>query len=129
MRFYKVREEILKGKNIADLPLKVTFYARVSTESDEQLNALDNQISFFEKFIKLNKNWTYVNGYIDEGISGSTVKRRKKFLQMIDDAKSCYFDLIVTKEVSDFLEIYLIVSNIHKNYLLMMLVYIFNQME
>lgn len=48
MRFYKVREEILKGKNIAELPLRVTFYARVSTESDEQLNSLDNQISFFE---------------------------------------------------------------------------------
>ena len=102
MRFYKVREEILKGKNIAELPLRVTFYARVSTESDEQLNSLDNQISFFENFIKSNKNWTYVNGYIDEGISGSTVKRRKKFLQMIDDAKSDYFDLIVTKEVSRF---------------------------
>ena len=102
MRFYKVREEILKGKNIAELPLRVTFYARVSTETDEQLNSLDNQISFFENFIKSNKNWTYVNGYIDEGISGSTVKRRKKFLQMIDDAKSGYFDLIVTKEVSRF---------------------------
>ena len=88
MRFYKVREEILKGKNIADSPLKVTFYAHVSTESDEQLNTLDNQISFFEKFIKLNKNWTYVNGYIEEVISGSTVKLIKKILQMIDDAKS-----------------------------------------
>ena len=102
MRFYKVREEILKGKNIAELPLRVTFYARVSTESDEQLNSLDNQISFFEKFIKSNKNWTYVKGYIDEGISGSTVKKRKKFLQMIADAKSGCFDLIVTKEVSRF---------------------------
>lgn len=102
MRFYKVREEILKGKNISELPLKVTFYARVSTESDEQLNSLDNQISFFENFIKSNKNWTYVKGYIDEGISGSTVKKRKKFLQMIEDAKSGYFDLIVTKEVSRF---------------------------
>jgi DNA invertase Pin-like site-specific DNA recombinase len=102
MKFYKVREEILKGKNIADLPLRVTFYARVSTESDEQLNSLDNQISFFEDFIKSNKNWTYVKGYIDEGISGSTVKKRKKFLQMIEDAKSDYFDLIVTKEVSRF---------------------------
>lgn len=48
MRFYKVREEILKGKNIAELPLRVTFYARVSTESDEQLNSLDNQISFLK---------------------------------------------------------------------------------
>ena len=102
MRFYKVREEISKGKNIADLPLRVTFYARVSTESDEQLNSLNNQISFFENFIKSNKNWIYVKGYIDEGISGSSVKKRKKFLQMIEDAKSGYFDLIVTKEVSRF---------------------------
>lgn len=102
MRFYKVREEILKGKNIADLPLRVTFYARVSTETDEQLNSLDNQISFFENFIKSNKNWTYVKGYIDEGISGSTVRKRKRFLQMIEDAKNGYFDLIVTKEVSRF---------------------------
>ena len=102
MKFYRVREEILKGKNIAALPLRVTFYARVSTESDEQLNSLDNQISFFENFIKSNNNWTYVKGYIDEGISGSTVKKRKKFLQMIEDAKSGYFDLIVTKEVSRF---------------------------
>ena len=53
MRFYKVREEILKGKNIAELPLRVTFYARVSTETDEQLNSLDNQISFFENFINI----------------------------------------------------------------------------
>lgn len=102
MRFYKVREEILKGKNIVDLPLRVTFYARVSTESDDQINSLNNQISFFENFIKSNKNWTYVKGYIDEGISGSTVKKRKKFLQMVEDAKSGYFDLIVTKEVSRF---------------------------
>ena len=102
MKFYRVREEILKGKNIVALPLRVTFYARVSTESDEQLNSLDNQISFFENFIKSNNNWTYVKGYIDEGISGSTVKKRKKFLQMIEDAKSGYFDLIVTKEVSRF---------------------------
>ena len=102
MKFYKVREEISKGKNISDLPLKVTFYARVSTESDEQLNSLDNQISFFENLIKSNKNWTYVKGYIDEGISGSTVKKRKRFLQMVEDAKLGYFDLIVTKEVSRF---------------------------
>ncbi len=102
MRFYKVREELGKGKNITTLPLRVTFYARVSTESDEQLNSLDNQISFFENFIKSNKNWTYIKGYIDEGISGSTVKKRKNFLQMIEDAKSGYFDLIVTKEVSRF---------------------------
>lgn len=102
MKFYKVREAILQGKNIATLPLRVTFYARVSTESDEQLNSLENQISYFKEFITSNPNWIYVEGYIDEGISGSSVKKRKHFLRMIEDAKSGYFDLIVTKEVSRF---------------------------
>ena len=102
MRFYKVREAILQGENIATLPLRVTFYARVSTESDEQLNSLENQISYFKEFITSNHNWIYVDGYIDEGISGSSVKKRKHFLRMIEDAKSGYFDLIVTKEVSRF---------------------------
>lgn len=102
MKFYKVREEILKGKNITTLPLRVTFYARVSTESDEQLNSLENQISYFKEYITSNSNWIYIDGYIDEGISGSSVKRRKNFLRMIEDAKNNLFDLIVTKEVSRF---------------------------
>lgn len=102
MRFYKVREAILQGKNITTLPLRVTFYARVSTDSDEQLNSLENQISYFKEYITTNPNWIYVDGYIDEGISGSSVKKRKHFLRMIEDAKSGYFDLIITKEVSRF---------------------------
>ena len=102
MRFYKVREAILQGKNITTLPLRVTFYARVSTDSDEQLNSLENQISYFKEYITNNPNWIYVDGYIDEGISGSSVKKRKHFLRMIEDAKSGYFDLIITKEVSRF---------------------------
>ena len=98
---------LLKGnmyysENINTLPLRVTFYARVSTDSDEQLNSLDNQINYFENYIKENKNWTYIKGYVDEGISGSTVRGRKEFLRMIEDAKNNYFDLIITKEVSRF---------------------------
>ena len=49
MRFYKVREAILQGKNITVLPLRVTFYARVSTESDEQLNSLENQVQILKQ--------------------------------------------------------------------------------
>lgn len=102
MEVYKIREELLKGKRLVDLPLRVTFYARVSTDSDEQLNSLDNQIEYFESYIKEISQWTYIEGYIDEGISGSSVKNRKKFLKMIDDSKSNCFDLILTKEVSRF---------------------------
>lgn len=57
------------GKTIFDLPLKASYYARVSTEKEEQINSLENQVSFFEDYINKNRNWTFVQGYIDEGIS------------------------------------------------------------
>lgn len=92
----------LRTKSIYDIPLRVTYYARVSSDSDEQLNSLDNQISYYENFIKKNKVWTFVPGYIDEGLSGISTKKRKHFNEMIDDAKSGMFDLIITKEISRF---------------------------
>lgn len=102
MNFHKIREAILQGRNIMTLPLRVTFYARVSTETEDQLNSLENQISYFKDYIVKNPSWTYVDGYIDEGISGSSVKKRKNFLKMIEDSKNDNFDLIITKEVSRF---------------------------
>lgn len=102
MDLCKIRNEISKGESIYNIPLRVTFYARVSTDKDVQLNSLDNQTLYFENFIKDNKNWNYVKGYIDEGISGTSVKNRTNFLKMIRDAKDGCFDLILTKEISRF---------------------------
>ncbi|MBE6551003.1 MAG: recombinase family protein [Ruminococcaceae bacterium] len=93
---------MLRTKSIYDIPLRVTFYARVSSETDEQLNSLDNQIAYYENFIKNNSNWSYVPGYIDEGLSGISTKKRKHFNEMISDAKNGQFDLIITKEISRF---------------------------
>ena len=93
---------MLRTRSIYDIPLRVTFYARVSTDSDEQLNSLDNQISYYENFIKKNPAWTFVPGYIDEGLSGISTKKRKRFNGMITDAKERKFDLIITKEISRF---------------------------
>ena len=92
----------LRTKSIYDIPLRVTFYARVSSESDEQLNSLDNQISYYENLIKKNTAWTYIPGYIDEGISAISTKKRARFNDMISDAKDDLFDLIITKEISRF---------------------------
>ena len=92
----------MTGKSVYDIPLRVTFYARVSTDRDEQLNSLENQITYFEKYIKGIENWTYINGYIDEGISGSSALKRDDFLRMIEDGKNSKFDLILTKEISRF---------------------------
>jgi len=102
MDLYKIRNELMSGKSIYDIPLKVTFYARVSTDRDEQLNSLTNQITYFEKYIKEVTNWTYIKGYIDEGISGTSALKRDDFLRMIEDGKNGKFDLILTKEISRF---------------------------
>ncbi len=102
MDLYKIRKEMNNGKSIYDLPLKVTYYARVSSEKDEQKNSLSNQIFYFENHIKEVSNWTYVDGYIDEGISGTSVNKRDAFKRMISDSKKDKFDLILTKEVTRF---------------------------
>lgn len=93
---------LLKTKSIYDIPMRVTFYARVSSEKDEQLNSLSNQIAYYEEFIKKNPNWTYVAGYIDEGLSAATTKKRENFHRMIEDGKSGLFDFIITKEITRF---------------------------
>lgn len=103
MDIYAVRERIKKENiNFMNLPLRVTFYARVSTEFNVQLNSLDNQITYYTDFIKSNPNWEYVEGYVDEGLSGVSTAKRERFNEMIEDGKNGLFDLIVTKEVSRF---------------------------
>ena len=101
MDIHSVRQQ-LRMKSIYEIPLRVTYYARVSSESDEQLNSLGNQIQYYEDFIKQNAAWTFVPGYIDEGLSGISTKRRENFNRMIDDAAEDKFDLVITKEISRF---------------------------
>ncbi|WP_418482293.1 recombinase family protein [Dysosmobacter sp.] len=101
MDIHTARQQ-LKIKSIYDLPMRVTYYARVSSEKDEQLNSLGNQITYYEDFIKKNQNWTYVEGYIDEGLSAATTKKRENFHRMVDDGKAGLFDFIITKEISRF---------------------------
>ena len=102
MTLYEMKQELLSGKTIFDLPLRVVYYARVSTEKEEQINSLENQVSFFENYIRKNANWTFIRGYVDEGISGTTSLKREQFMQMIDNSQKDEFDLIVAKEVSRF---------------------------
>ena len=88
--------QMLRYKTIYEIPLRVTFYARVSSESDEQLNSLNNQVTFYEDLIRKNSAWEYVTGYVDEGLSGISTKKRENFHRMVEDAKSGLFDLIIT---------------------------------
>ena len=102
MNVLKIRNEMRSGKSIFDLPLRVTFYARVSTDKDEQLNSLENQVQYYTELIQSKPNWTDVEGYVDEGISGTSTKKRDSFNRMIADAKAGCFDFIITKEISRF---------------------------
>ncbi len=101
MDIHTIRQQ-LKTRSVYDIPLRVTFYARVSSESDEQLNSLGNQIGYYEELIQKNRAWTFVPGYIDEGLSAATTKKRENFHRMVEDAKSGLFDLIITKEITRF---------------------------
>ena len=75
MDIHSVRQQ-LRTKSIYDIPLRVTYYARVSSESDEQLNSLGNQIGSYEDFIRKNPAWTFVPGYIDEFLHDMDKRRR-----------------------------------------------------
>ena len=101
MDIHEVRQQ-LRQKSIYEIPLRVTYYARVSSDSDEQLNSLGNQVSYYEDLIKKNAAWTFVPGYIDEGLSGISTKKRENFNRMVEDAAGDLFDLVITKEISRF---------------------------
>ena len=101
MDIHSIRQQ-LRTKSIYDIPLRVTYYARVSSESDEQLNSLENQIRYYEDLIRKNRAWTFVPGYIDEGLSGISTRKRENFNRMVEEAAEDRFDLVITKEISRF---------------------------
>ena len=81
---------------------RVAAYARVSTDSDEQLTSYEAQVDYYTKFIQSREDWEFVTVYTDEGISAVTTKKRDGFNQMVADALEGGIDLIVTKSVSRF---------------------------
>ncbi len=81
---------------------RVAGYARVSTDSDEQFTSYKAQVDYYTQFIKSNPDWTFVDVYTDEGISGTNTKHRAGFNKMIQDALAGKIDLIITKSISRF---------------------------
>jgi len=81
---------------------KVAIYARVSTEHEAQVAALENQVQYYSELLRRHPEFELYDRYIDEGITGTSVKKRSSFLRMMEDAKKGCFDLIITREVSRF---------------------------
>ena len=80
----------------------VAIYARVSTEHEAQLSALENQMDWYKPILEARPDWTLTAQYIDEGITGTSAEKRPRFMQMIEDARQRKFNMIITREVSRF---------------------------
>lgn len=85
-----------------DQPRRVAAYCRVSTDKDDQVNSLESQKKYFREYIERNPFWELTEVYVDEGITGTSTKKRHAFNRMMSDAQRRSFDLIVTKEISRF---------------------------
>ena len=81
---------------------KVAAYVRVSTESTQQEGSLALQKEYYESHIKNNPEYEFVGIYEDDGISATSVEKRKGFLKMIEDCKAEKINLILTKSISRF---------------------------
>ena len=98
--------EILKldkiKKDSSNNIIKVVAYVRVSSEEDQALKSFNNQLLYYKDYISNHEDWMYCDIYQDEGISGSTIKKRNGFQQMLVDAEFGKFDFIITKSISRF---------------------------
>ncbi len=81
---------------------RTAAYARVSTDSEEQLTSYEAQVDYYTNYIKGRDDWEFVTVYTDEGITGTNTKHRDGFNRMVRDALDGKIDLIVTKSVSRF---------------------------
>ena len=79
--------------------MKIAAYCRVSTDKDEQLASLANQKAFFIEYAKRNGHALF-RLYADEGISGTSLKRREAFHRLMRDARCGYFQAVVVKDIS-----------------------------
>lgn len=102
MNVYQIRQLLKTGSSIFDLELHVGYYARVSTDKEEQKNSIVNQKKYFEDFIAKHPKWTLVQGYVDDGISGLHTNKRENFHNMLEDSKNGFVDLVLTKEITRF---------------------------
>lgn len=82
--------------------LRVAAYCRVSTDQEEQLTSYEAQIAYYTDKIMTNPEWTMAGIFADEGITGTSAKKRPEFLRMIRLCKRGKIDVILTKSISRF---------------------------
>ena len=80
----------------------VASYCRVSTDHEDQANSFESQQRYFREYVERQPDWELYEVYADEGITGTSTKKRVQFNRMLEDARAGKFKLILTKEVSRF---------------------------
>ena len=80
--------------------LRVCAYARVSTDSDAQETSYESQCRYYTDYIKANPGWEFAGIYADEGITGTTTRKREQFKKMLADCEAGKIDMILTKSIS-----------------------------
>lgn len=81
---------------------RVAAYCRVSTNSADQQNSYNTQVRYYTRYIKSRTEWTLVDIFADEGLSGTSSEKRENFQRMITMCELKQIDLVVTKSVSRF---------------------------
>ena len=76
---------------------RTAAYSRVSTDDDEQLNSFEAQMDYYKNYIQQNPDLEFVGMYADEGISGTSTKKREGFNRMVEDALNGKIEYIITK--------------------------------
>lgn len=82
--------------------LKVAAYARVSSDSFDQLNSFTTQIEYYTSYIKANEEWEFAGLYADEAVSGTAVEKRTEFQRLMEDCRKGNVERILVKSISRF---------------------------
>ena len=82
--------------------VRIAPYCRVSTDSDEQLASYELQTQYYRELVNSRPDWELISVYADEGISGTSLRKREQFLQMVEDCKEGKIDMIITKSIARF---------------------------
>ena len=95
------KPEVTKNQEIKR-QLRVAAYCRVSTDEEEQLTSYEAQKNYYTDYIMKNSNWTMAGIFADEGITGTSARKRPEFLRMIKLCKNKKIDIVLTKSISRF---------------------------
>ena len=96
------KQAVNRRKGIHLDTLRVAAYARVSTDSEEQLESYQSQVRHYTELINSKPEWQFVEVYADEAVTGTQTAKRDDFNRMINDCMNGDIDMVIVKSISRF---------------------------